>query len=176
MIAHGDELGRTQRGNNNVYCQDNELSWVDWDEARNNDVLTTFTKRLTSLRARHPIFRRRRFFTDGDIAWLRRDGTPMTEQDWTNGDVSTMTVYLNGSRIPERNPLGEPITDDSFLLLFNPLGDGASMTLPDKSYGRTWETVLDTADPLLAARKRVWRTGGRVDLPPHSMMVMRCRY
>jgi isoamylase len=176
MIAHGDELGRTQRGNNNVYCQDNEVSWVDWDEARNNDVLTTFTRKLTALRAQHPIFRRRRFFADGDIAWLRRDGAPMTEQDWTNGDASTMTVYLNGSRIPERDALGEPIVDDSFLLLFNPLGDGVSMTLPDKSYGRSWETVVDTADPLLAAKRRLWRTGGRVDLPPHTLMVLRCRY
>jgi glycogen operon protein len=100
----------------------------------------------------------------------------MTAEDWTSGDASTMTVFLNGSRIPERDALGEPILDDSFLLLFNPLGDGASMTLPDRSYGRTWETVVDTADPLLAARKRVWRAGGRIDLQAHTMMVMRCRY
>ena len=127
MIVHGDELGRTQQGNNNVYCQDNELSWIDWDEARVYDSLTHFTAELTHLRAQHPLFRRRRFF-DGqpvgdsgvaDIAWLRRDGNPMTERDWRTG--STITVFLNGRGIPEPDALGEPIVDDSFLLLFNAL-------------------------------------------------------
>jgi glycogen operon protein len=176
MISHGDELGRTQHGNNNVYCQDNEISWVDWEDARNNDVLTSFTRRLTRLRAEHPIFRRRRFFSTDDIAWLRRDGARMTEEDWQVGDASTMTVYLNGSRIPERDAFGEPIVDVTFLLLFNPLGDRVSFTLPDKTYGRTWEVVVDTADPLLVARRRVWRAGGRMDVGGHTMLVMRCRY
>ena len=184
MISHGDELGRTQRGNNNVYCQDNELSWVDWADARNNDVLTRFTAGLTALRAAHPIFRRRRFFHGGpvdgskvpDLAWLRRDGAPMTEADWTTGMNSTMTVFLNGEGIPERDALGEPIVDQSFLLLFNPLGVGATFTLPDRVYGRSWETVVDTADPLLANRRRVTRAGGRLDVDAHTMVVLRCRY
>src|SRR5690349_7994656 len=104
MISHGDELGRTQAGNNNVYCQDNEISWVDWEDARHSDVLTRFTASLTRLRAEHPIFRRRRFFNGEpvpgskltDIAWLRRDGAPMTAEDWTVGTLATMTVFLNG--------------------------------------------------------------------------------
>ncbi|NMO51737.1 glycogen debranching protein GlgX [Actinoplanes sp. TBRC 11911] len=184
MIAHGDELGRTQRGNNNVYCQDNDLSWVDWADARNQDVLTRFTSLLTDLRAAHPIFRRRRFFTGDvvgdakvpDIAWLRRDGEAMTEDDWNTTGGLTMTVFLNGHGIPERDALGEPITDDSFLLLFNPLGDQAAFTLPGRDYGRTWEVVVNTADPLLATRRRTAKAGGQIGVTGHSLVVLRCRY
>jgi isoamylase len=184
MISHGDELGRTQHGNNNVYGQDNELSWIDWDDARNHELLTRFTAALTRLRAEHPLFRRRRFFNGepvagskvADIAWLRRDGQPMTAADWTERSKETMTVFLNGEGIPERDALGEPIEDKSFLLLFNPLGEGVSFVLPDRTYGRTWETVVDTADPLLVAKKRVWRAGGRLDVGSHTMVVLRGRY
>ncbi|MGK5681610.1 glycogen debranching protein GlgX [Actinoplanes sp. URMC 104] len=184
MICHGDELGRTQGGNNNVYCQDNEISWIDWEDARNQDVLTGFTRRLLALRAKHPIFRRRRFFTgapvDGgavpDIAWLRRDGRPMTEADWNTSSGMTMTVFLNGHGIPERDALGEPITDDSFLLLFNPLAETVPFTLPDRSYGRTWEVVANTADPLLAQRRKTAKAATQVDVLGHTLVVLRCRY
>ncbi len=87
-----------------------------------------------------------------------------------------MTVFLNGHGIPERDALGEPIVDDSFLLLFNPLGDGVTFTLPPRDFGRTWEIVVDTADPLLAARRRTSRAGGQVDVPGHALVVLRCRY
>ncbi|GAA0497738.1 glycogen operon protein GlgX homolog [Paractinoplanes deccanensis] len=184
MIAHGDELGRTQGGNNNVYCQDNEISWVDWQDARMQEVLTSFTSRLAELRAKHPIFRRRRFFTGDpvtedkvpDIAWLRRDGQPMTEADWNTRSGMTMTVFLNGHGIPERDALGEPITDDSFLLLFNPLGERVAFTLPDREFGRTWEVVVNTADPLLAARRKTAKAGGQYEVGGHTMVVLRCRY
>ncbi|MEV6494769.1 glycogen debranching protein GlgX, partial [Actinoplanes sp. NPDC051633] len=184
MVSHGDELGRTQRGNNNTYCQDNELAWVDWADARNHDVLTKFTAAVTKLRADHPVFRRRRFFKGQplpgskvpDIAWLRRDGEPMTPADWNTLGGMTMTVYLNGDGIPERDALGEPIQDASFLLLFNPLGEQVTFTLPPKAYGRTWETVVDTADPLLASRRRIAKAGGAVGVGGHTMVVLRCRY
>jgi glycogen operon protein len=184
MISHGDELGRTQQGNNNVYCQDSPISWVDWEQARNADVLTGFVRRLTRLRADHPIFRRRRFFTGDpvgdtkvpDIAWLRRDGEPMTEADWNTPSGMTMTVFLNGHGLPERDPLGEAITDDSFLLLFNPLGEPVAFTLPPRDFGRTWEIVVNTADPLLATRRKTARAGGQVELPGHTLQVLRCRY
>jgi isoamylase len=183
MISHGDELSRTQHGNNNVYGQDNELSWVDWVDARRHDVLTRFTASLTRLRAEHPVFRRRRFFTGEpvgdaklpDIAWLRVDGTPMTDGDWNAQTATTMTVFLNGGGIPERDALGEPIVDDSFLVLFNPLGDGVCFTLPERGYGRTWETVVDTADPLLAPRRRTSKAGGGLDVEPHTMVALRRR-
>jgi isoamylase len=187
MISHGDELGRTQQGNNNVYAQDNELSWIDWEDARENDILTRFTAQLTRLRAEHPIFRRRRFFqgqpvvdsTVEDIAWLRQDGTPMNPHDWAGGSVRTLAVFLNGHGIPERDALGEPITDDSFLILFNPLSESVTFTLPDKAYGRMWEILVDTADPLLAkASKRRGSTkpGGRIQTIGHTLLVLRCRY
>ncbi|HEX8345000.1 MAG TPA: glycogen debranching protein GlgX [Actinoplanes sp.] len=187
MIVHGDELGRTQRGNNNVYCQDNELSWIDWQDAREHDVLTRFVAQLTRLRADHPLFRRRRFFvgqpvedsTVEDIVWLRRDGTPMTGPDWVTHSVSTIAIFLNGHGIPERDPLGEPITDDSFLLLFNPLAEAVTFTLPDEAYGRMWETAIDTADPLLAMaalKHGNAKPEGQIDVAAHAMLVLRCRY
>jgi glycogen operon protein len=185
MIVHGDELGRTQQGNNNVYCQDNELSWIDWDEARIYDSLIHFTAKLTHLRAEHPIFRRRRFF-DGlpvgdagsaDIAWLRRDGELMTERDWVTGEPSTVGVFLNGRGIPEPDALGEPIVDDSFLLLFNPLPEGVVFTLPGEAYGELWEVVVDSADPLLAMPERQRGSvepGGRIEAAAHTVLVLRC--
>jgi isoamylase len=181
MVSHGDELGRTQQGNNNVYGQDSELSWIDWEDARHHDVLSLFT---TKLRADHPIFRRRRFFRGetvpgskvSDIAWLRRDGEPMTAADWSAQSGMTMTVFLNGHGIPEQDALGEPIVDDSFLVLFNPLGEQVTFTVPPRAYGRTWEVVADTADPLLAARKRTVKAGGTLDVGGHTMVVLRCRY
>ncbi|WP_433824861.1 glycogen debranching protein GlgX [Actinoplanes sp. CA-015351] len=184
MIAHGDELGRTQDGNNNVYCQDGPISWVDWKDSRNFDVLTGFTRRLLELRAEHPIFRRRRFFTGEpagdsklpDIAWLRRDGEIMTDEDWNTRSGMTMTVFLNGHGLPERDALGEEIKDDSFLLLFNPLDEDVAFTLPGRDYGRTWEVVANTADPLLAGRRRTAKAGSQKSVMRHSLVVMRCRY
>jgi isoamylase len=186
MICHGDELGRTQHGNNNVYCQDNELSWIDWDAARDYDALTRFTAQLTRLRAEHPLFRRRRFF-DGrpigdagatDIAWLRRDGTPMEAADWARGAPDTITVFLNGRGIHEPDALGEPIVDDSFLLLFNPLFDSVTFTMPGEAYGNSWETVIDTADPLLAAadRDRSVKPDSTVRAHAQSVLVLRSLY
>jgi glycogen operon protein len=186
MISHGDELGRTQGGNNNVYGQDSELSWIDWDDAPANDVLTRFTTNLTRLRAEHPLFRRRRFF-DGqpvddsgltDIAWLNRDGTPMDESHWSGGSMTTITVFLNGHGMSERDPLGEPIVDDSFLLLFNPLPENVTFTLPGKAYGRMWEVVVDTADPLSAthSRRKGIKANGRLDSTAQSLLALRCRY
>jgi isoamylase len=184
MIAHGDELGRTQRGNNNVYCQDNELSWIDWDAARDNDVLTVFTASLTALRAAHPIFRRQRFFQGrpirgssvDDIAWLRPDGQHMTDDDWTSGHARGVAVYLNGEGIPDRDDLGERVVDDSFLLLINAHHEPVTFLLPDASYVRTWEVAVDTADPLLAnTRRRRPAPGGRQHIPGRALQVLRGR-
>ncbi|MDY7089352.1 MAG: glycogen debranching enzyme, partial [Actinomycetota bacterium] len=183
MIAHGDELGRTQGGNNNVYAQDSEISWIDWAEARHHDVTTVFTRRVTQLRADHPIFRRRRFFTGepaGEsglpgIAWLRHDGSPMREQDWAPGAARTLAVFLNGNGIYEADALGERIVDDSFLLLFNAAPEDVEFTLPDQAYGNAWEVALDTADPLLAKAGTV-KAQEAIRLPPHAMLVLRCQY
>jgi isoamylase len=184
MIAHGDELGRTQQGNNNVYCQDNELSWMDWTAAREHEVLTEFTAKLAALRREHPVFRRQRFFQGrpirgssmDDIAWLRPDGRHMTERDWTAELAPTIAIFLNGRGIPDRNKIGERIVDDSFLLLINAHHEPVTFTLPSESYGRGWEIVLDTADPLLAGiSRRHPLPGGRQRIPARAMRVLQCR-
>jgi isoamylase len=183
MIAHGDELGRTQNGNNNVYCQDNELAWVDWKRAREHEVLLEFTARLTALRAAHPIFRRQRFFQGrplrgvgiDDIAWLRPDGVQMSDEDW-NGGHPTLAIYLNGRGIPDRDELGGMIIDDSFLLMINTHHRQHTFAIPDETYGHAWQVAVDTADPLLAhSRRRSLAPGARLRVPSRSMLVLQCR-
>ncbi len=187
MLSHGDEMGRTQAGNNNVYCQDNELSWVDWKAARESSVLHDFTAEVAGLRAAHPVFRRRRYFQGRpirgssieDIAWLRPDGQPMTDDDWHAGYARSLGVFLNGEGIPERDPLGERIVDDSFLLLFNAHHQPVPFTLPGEAYGRAWEVAVDTADPLRARAVRRQRdavAGGRLRIVARSLLVLRRRY
>ena len=141
MIAHGDEIGRTQKGNNNTYCQDNELSWMDWD-AVDEDMLT-FTRFVIGLRRRHPIFRRRRFFEGKriaewdkvpDISWLQPNAEPMTARDWQIGYAKTLTVVLNGSALNERDRFGRPQQDKSFALFFNAADHPDE--LPDPGSGR----------------------------------------
>ena len=168
MLLAGDETGRTQQGNNNAYCQDNELSWLHWQDApvTNADTSTdlpgtgtsqfTFVRRLIRLRADHPVFRRRRFFTGaargagdelGDICWLTPDGTEMTDADWSAGFAKSVAVFLNGMAISEPGPRGERITDDTFLLLFNAAEQVVDFTVPAAEYGDQWLLELDTADP-----------------------------
>ena len=128
MLSHGDEIGRTQKGNNNVYCQDSEISWMDWSMCETNADQLAFTRKVTALRKNHPVFRRRRFFEGKpirsgdqvrDIAWLTPAGTEMTPEDWGSGLDKCVAVFLNGEAIPAPNERGERVVDDSFLLCFN---------------------------------------------------------
>jgi isoamylase len=152
MILGGDEMCRTQRGNNNAYCQDNEISWLDW-EHQNGD-LVAYTQRLISLRRSHPVFRRRHFFQGqplhgkgvSDIAWFRADGSEMTDDDWREGLAKTLGVFLNGAAIPDLDLRGERIVDDSFLVLFNAQAEPVTFVLPEDRFGERWVKVLDTAD------------------------------
>jgi isoamylase len=156
MMAAGDEMGRTQGGNNNAYCQDNEISWVDWSRASTERDMLAFTHRLGKLRRQHPVFRRRRFFTGAfvagtdrgvtDIAWLTPAGEEMTEADWRAGYAKSVAVFLNGSAISEPDPRGDPVTDLKFLLLFNAGAEPITFTLPEK-LGIDWEIVVDTTSP-----------------------------
>jgi isoamylase len=179
MVAHGDELGRTQRGNNNVYCQDNEISWVHWDEV--DEDLHEFTRRLLALRAGHPVFRRRRFFTGEktdnglpDIAWLRSDGTEMDQDDWAQASLSPLAVFLNGHGITESGLRGEDIVDDSFLLVLNPGYEDASMRLPDGPYGHEWQPVLDTGDPTVSeVDSKPVSSGDDLTVVARSVVVLR---
>ncbi len=153
MMLAGDELGRTQRGNNNAYCQDNELSWVDWSMAEANGGLLEFTCTLSALRRKHPVFRRRRFFRgipegDGhvaDIAWLTPSGTEMGDQDWGTPYARAMTVFLNGDALTEPGPHGEQVRDDSFLVMLSAAREPLEFTVPPSRFGECWAVVLDTS-------------------------------
>jgi isoamylase len=153
MLSAGDELRRTQGGNNNAYCQDNEISWVDWSRTVAERDLLVFTQRLAKLRRRHPVFRRRRFFhgaysgagdTAADIAWLTPAGDEMTAGDWQAGYAKSVAVFLNGSAISEPDPRGDPVIDKKFLLLFNAGADPITFTIPEATLGTDWEIVIDT--------------------------------
>jgi glycogen operon protein len=154
MISHGDELGRTQSGNNNGFCQDNEITWVHWDKA--DTELLEFTRSVSALRAAHPVFRRRRFFTglpvrrkgaDGqlDISWFRPDGSEMTDDDWGSGFGKSVAVYLNGLGIPDLDARGQRVIDDSFFLCFNAHHEPIEFTLPPGEFGLAWVPVIDTS-------------------------------
>jgi isoamylase len=152
MVLAGDEFGRTQGGNNNAYCQDNEISWTDWSLIKQEGDLLEFVRALAALRREHPVFRRRRFFSgrvqDGtrDIVWLTPSGKEMADSDWHAGYAKALAVFLNGDAISEPGPRGEKITDDSFLLLINAHHDEMAFTLPGGEFGPGWHVVLDTAD------------------------------
>ena len=180
MVLHGDELGRTQQGNNNTYAQDSALSWVDWDTA--DMSLVEFVGEVCALRRAHPTFRRARFF-DGhpvrrhegeplpDIEWLRPDGAVMAPEDWDSGFGKALGVFLNGNGIRGRNARGERIVDVHFLVYFNAGGETVEMTLPDAEHSAEWEAVIDTASsglPVLAALDRV-------DVESRSLLVLRQR-
>jgi glycogen operon protein len=182
MLLHGDELARSQGGNNNAYCQDNEISWVDWKDARENFALMDFTELVSRLRKEHPVFRRRRFFQGdpargseselGDIAWFTPSGEHMAEEDWRNGYAKSLAVFLNGEAIAEPTDRGEPIVDDSFLLLFNAHHEDMAFTVPKEIYGERWEVVIDTAAPLVDDRPSA-RAGEPVSVEARSILVLR---
>ncbi|HYU41959.1 MAG TPA: glycogen debranching protein GlgX [Vicinamibacteria bacterium] len=153
MLVAGDELGRTQRGNNNAYNQDNEISWVDWENT--DEDLLEFTKRLIDMRRRHRVFRRRRWFQGRpihgsdvkDVGWFRPDGSPMDDEDWRVGFAKSLGVFLNGEQMDSTNPRGDPVVDDSFYILFNAHHDRVDFTTPGEEWGKGWLKVLDTFDP-----------------------------
>ncbi|MQA86756.1 MAG: glycogen debranching protein GlgX [Streptosporangiales bacterium] len=184
MLLHGDELGRSQRGNNNAYCQDNEVSWVDWEQAQAGDreALLELVRTVSRLRQDHPVFRRRRFFQGRpvrgsknglhDIAWFTPGGEEMTDDDWQTSFAKSMAVFLNGDAITEPDPRGQRVADDSFLLLFNAHSSDIRFTLPGEGFGQSWEVVLDTADPLIEERAKI-KAGSQVDVESRSLLVLR---
>jgi isoamylase len=175
MILGGDEIGRTQCGNNNAYCQDNDISWFDWE--RMDADLMGFVARLIRLRRDHPVFRRRRFFQGvqiqseelTDIGWFKPDGGQMGAADWRNGYARSLGVFLNGDEIAAPDPRGRRLRDDSFFLLLNAYDQALRFTLPRGPYGRRWMRILDTADPL----PRFYRAGGQVPVAGRSLALLR---
>jgi glycogen operon protein len=153
MLLGGDEIGRTQRGNNNAYCQDSEVSWFDWASA--DEKLLNFTRRLIRLRHRHPVLCRRRWFQGrdphgsglGDIGWFTPAGAEMSDADWQAGFAKSLGVFLNGGAIPTTDERGERVVDLSFFIMFNAHHEPMHFKLPPKAFGASWTQVLDTADP-----------------------------
>jgi glycogen operon protein len=159
MLVAGDEISRTQKGNNNAYCQDNEISWVDWKNA--DEDLLNFTRRLINLRTNHPSFCRKRWFQGkpikgigiGDIAWFLPDGIEMTEEHWNNDFAKSLGIYLNGRGLHSLGPKEEPIVDDSFYVIFNAHHDPLTFSLPEEKYGNEWKKVLDTGEGVVGDGK-----------------------
>jgi isoamylase len=181
MLLAGDEFGRTQQGNNNAYCQDSEISWVNWRRAA--EPLHDFVRQLIRLRAEHPVFRRRRFFRGqavrglrqqpGDIAWFTPGGEEMTGGDWEAGFVKSLSVFLNGDAIGEPDDRGERIRDDTFLLLFNASERDLEFAIPDPRYGERWAKELDTAMLGPHDQAALAKSGDMVAVPSRSIQVLR---
>ena len=184
MLCGGDEIGRTQRGNNNAYCQDSEISWIDWKLSKPQQSLLAFTRNLIALRQKHPVFRRRRFFQGRrirgaevkDLSWVRPDGKEMTDDDWAQGYVRCLGVRLAGHAIEEKDPKGRPLLDDTFLLLINAHHEPRPFTLPAHKRGVLWQPVFDTA--LYDTNGRavsLLRGGEQYDLEGRSLALLRLR-
>jgi glycogen operon protein len=153
MLLAGDELDRTQRGNNNAYCQDNELSWTDWTPNERKERLLSLMRRLILMRRAHPVFQRRRFFQGRpirgtgakDIVWLKPDGGEMTDTEWQQSHARCLGVFLSGDGLTEKDDYGRPVAGYSFLLLFNAHHEPIEFHLPELAGGARWLTVMDTA-------------------------------
>ncbi|TDE88895.1 glycogen debranching enzyme GlgX [Occultella glacieicola] len=181
MIAHGDELGRTQQGNNNTYAQDNELSWVHWDTDAEQNALLAFTQFLIRFRADHPVIRRRRFFNGStspanglpelpDLVWFEPNGAVMGQDAWNTAFARSVAVFVNGEAIDEPDARGRRITDDSLYLLVNADADDIDFTLPDADFGATWSPALTTdADQDLGSS---FEAGSQVPVTARSIVVL----
>ena len=184
MICGGDEIGRTQQGNNNAYCQDNEISWYDWRLDQRKSDLLDFTKRLIALR-KSQVTLRRRTFLDGerlrpsgykDITWIRPDGKEMQERDWDLGYARALAVRLGGDAIDDLDPFtGDPVVGDTLLLLVNASENGVLFRLPRVPHrvGASWETLLDTFSVTGKPEQDVYAGGVTVTIPDRSMLVLR---
>ena len=179
MLVAGDELSRTQRGNNNAYCQDNEVSWINWETA-DRDLLA-FTKNLIALYKHHPVFSRRRWFQGHpikgvgieDIAWFLPEGTEMTEENWSNDFAKSLAVYLNGHGLRSLDPKGQKILDDDFYVVFNAYHDALDYKLPSEKYGEEWTRVLDTEENCVEENGEVYGAGDIVNIKGRSVVVFK---
>ena len=178
MLVAGDEAGRTQQGNNNAYCQDNELTWVDWSSQ--DKELLDFTRRLIAFRSQHPVFRRRRYLGGVDateLGWFTVAGTPMNGADWSDPSALSLGIYLDGSDDPDRAQDGTLMVDDDFLVLINAWWEPLDFVIPAKTRdGQAWRTALDSYDLTLAGPDEAaapQHAGDRVMVGPRSVRVLR---
>lgn len=178
MLLHGDEIGRTQGGNNNAYCQDNEISWVDWRNI--DDSLLHFTQKLIRYRKDHPVFRRRGWFQGrpirgakvNDITWFTPDGDAMADENWDHSWAKSLGVFLNGASIPNPNPRGEPVIDDNFYLIYNAHDEPLTFVLPERAWGEYWDLELDTSVGWMDEPK-TYQARAEVKVASRSVMVFR---
>jgi glycogen operon protein len=179
MLLGGDEIGRTQRGNNNAYCQDNEISWFHWETA--DKELLEFTRRLIELRKQHPVFHRRRWFQGRpihgakvtDIGWFTPDGTEMAEEHWGEGFAKAMGIFLNGEAIASLDARGERVVDDNFYVLYNAHYEPLTFVVPKGEWGREWRVVLDTREPLPKEQERIYTPAEEISVESRSLKVLR---
>jgi isoamylase len=181
MLLGGDELGRSQGGNNNAYCQDNEISWFDWQNI--DEPLLRFTQQLIELRRNHPVFRRKRFFEGRaprgerfvDIAWLTPDGELMSDEHWDSSYAKSLQIFLNGDGLASQDDRGQIVTDDSFLLMFNAHNEALTFRSPKEGPGGPWAVVLDTTEATLRtdARREELSPGQEREVAGHAVVVLR---
>lgn len=178
MLLSGDEISRTKRGNNNTYCQDNEISWLNWETADKN--LLDFAKKLIHFRKNHPAFCRRRWFKGqpikgvglDDIAWFLPEGTEMDEAHWNEDYARSLGVFLNGKGIHSKGFRGETITDDSFFVIFNGNEAGIDFKLPPSKYGQQWKKAWDTAHGFLEEETQTYGSEAVLNVEGRSIMVL----
>jgi len=179
MILGGDEIGRTQSGNNNPYCQDNEISWCDWESA--DRELLEFTRNLIHYRREHPVFRRRRWFAGKtvrgsqrpDIGWFTPGGKEMKGKNWREGFAKSLAIFLNGNAIPSLDQRGEKIMDDSFYILFNAHYEPLSFTLPTADWGARWLKVFDTVTGHFANGEESYSARSHINIGARSITLLR---
>ena len=178
MLVAGDELGKTQMGNNNPYCQDNEISWIDW--SNKDEALLAFTQKIIHFTRRHPVFNRRGWFIGlpikgigvEDIAWFVPDGKEMPDESWDHDYAKSLGVFLNGHGIHTVGPLGEKVVDDSFYIMFNAHNEELNFKIPRARYGRHWQEVINTAKDLVVEKGIQYRANAHIKLPGHSIIVL----
>ncbi|WP_239033144.1 hypothetical protein [Leptothermofonsia sichuanensis] len=179
MLLGGDELGRTQGGNNNPYCQDNEISWFDWELQQANEDLVNFCRELVFFRRQHPVFRRRKWFQGqairgvADIGWYNPDGSEMTPEQWDIGYTKSIAVFLNGNKIPSPGPQGQKISDDDFLLFFNAHWETIEFALPANFQNHEWAMVIDTEEPRFIQDERLVTGEQSIPVVGRSVVVLR---
>ncbi|MGB3508909.1 MAG: glycogen debranching protein GlgX [Microcoleaceae cyanobacterium] len=181
MLLSGDEIGRTQKGNNNAYCQDNEIAWLDWDLQEENSALLDFARQLIYFRRQHPIFRRRKWFLGraihgsgvSDVGWYNPDGGEMTEDQWNAGFAKAIGIFLNGEEIPATGERGERIIDDSFLILFNAHYETLEFTIPPGIQDRKWVVTIDTNKPRFIEAGKYYTDDIPIPVMERSIVVLR---
>jgi glycogen operon protein len=174
LLLGGDERGRTQQGNNNAYCQDNEITWFDWSRA--DEGLLAYTRRLIAFREQHPVFRRRRLLAGteaAELGWFTPAGTLMTGADWANPSALSLAIYLDGSDDPDRADDGTPLLDDDFLVLFNAWWEPLDFNIPATRDGLAWQAEIDSYGPTSPAAAPERRAGDRITVGPRSVAVLR---